>query len=149
MHKLTIIVLTFCAVLAHGQDLTKINQMDSTTARRIVQMEPPKWGKAFVCDTARPWVDPRPKPLTLDSLVVLWDEYRAECYADSHIVKSSGGPRGYGGPTISRDSSGVEVLDYRGAYLVPAIMCYYSDVIHKEPTFSGFMDFIRRKAGAK
>lgn len=56
----------------------------------------------------------QPKPLTLDSLVVLWDEYEKEVH-ESDVY----------GMTAECDSA---------------------VVFRFEPTFSGFMDFLRRKA---
>jgi hypothetical protein len=64
------------------------------------------------------------KPLTLDFLVVLMDQYEAECRADSFQVADY--PKGIGPTTLA---------------------IYYFRWEHMEPTLKGFRDFIRRKVG--
>ena len=59
--------------------------------------------------------------------VALWDEYKAECYADS-----------------SRQEIGAEI----GEQVGPNMFKYrpvYSEWVHKRSTLDGFVEFIRKK----
>ncbi len=69
-----------------------------------------------------------PEPLTIDSLVVLWDEYKAECHADSGWMKFQS--------LAKCRELGYTVDD-----------CGWHIKIYRKADFDGFADFIRRKAG--
>jgi hypothetical protein len=62
-----------------------------------------------------------------DEFVSLWEEYRRECYADSTLK------------IFNKDITW-QGLDYRGQI---------KKWIHKQPTFTGFMDFIKSRGGIR
>jgi hypothetical protein len=74
------------------------------------------------------WHDEQPKPLTLDSLVVLWDEYKSWCDSDSGWIKFQS--------LAKCRELGYTVED-----------CGWHIKIYRKADIEGFMDFIRRKAG--
>jgi hypothetical protein len=91
MTRLLTIALTLCAVLAQGQDkeyVTKIvshySEHDSANQELYrnddgSEIEILGGFDNVGCPQETIVKINTPKPLTLDSLVVLWDEYKAEC----------------------------------------------------------------------
>lgn len=75
--------------------------------------------------------------LTLTDLLDLWVQYSAECWADSGcwLVKS-----GIKHPQYT-------YYEYGGMYYREKISCRCSNyfVTHREPTFTGFMEFLKSR----
>ena len=67
------------------------------------------------------------EPLTLDSLVVLWDEYKSWCISDSGWMEI---------PSLSKCYSLGYTVEDNGWHIK----------IYRKADFEGFMSFIRRKA---
>jgi hypothetical protein len=74
------------------------------------------------------WRKQGTKPLTLDSLVVLWDEYKSWCDSDSGWIKFQS--------LAKCRELGYTVED-----------CGWHIKIYRKADIEGFMHFIRRKAG--
>ncbi len=122
LRTVMLIVLLFGSVAwCEAQDLgIKKFNIDSTS-------EPKMFASSYGLKTI--------KPLTLDSIVVLWDEYKAECYADSTVA--------LGWPY------GVAIIDVGDSLCTKFVIKRDTLRYKHRPVngFEGFMSFIRRKAG--
>lgn len=79
------------------------------------------------------------------SLVVWWDEYSAECWADSEIVEWEGSSTPPPSDETWVDSGGVKHRHTGGVYFAHADIHYWSKVTHREPTLDSFMEFLKKK----
>ena len=74
-------------------------------------------------------------------LVDLFKEYSAECYNDSTLVISGGGPEIH--TPVIIDSLGRKVLDLSGVYFQSSVYIITRKWVHKEPTLKGFMEWLQ------
>jgi len=72
------------------------------------------------------------------AILLLYDEYEQECYADSTFVISDGG---YEHKFVAVN----DTLDLTRTMSIPAIHIVKRRWEHRQPTFQGFIEFIRRK----
>ena len=116
----TLILIFFIPLIMMGQDtdwglLTATSQYDSIKGKSDVEF----------------------------ALLRILEEYEAECYADSSLHIWTSSPDVEIEPTI--DSLGRKVYDYSMAIFVPAIAVHHRQWVHRESTFKGFIEFLRKK----
>jgi len=76
-------------------------------------------------------------------IISLYDEYAKECYNDSTLIITRDG-LDINIPTII-DSLGRKTIDMSQSFNIPAIYIVKKEWVHKEPTLSGFIEFIKKK----
>ena len=78
-------------------------------------------------------------PDAINILLTVYDEYKAECYADSTLIKTVVSQA----PDVEPDSTGL--YDYSKVLTVNAVYQTETKWVHREPTFQGYIEFLRKK----
>lgn len=142
--KYTLLFLILFTLPAQGQDTALVTTRFSVPST-------PTWifdgGVTSIVyydgDTVRTTMTPYSVPALLDWLK-LAEAYAKECYDDSTQINSWGGPD-IQADTPHVDSLGRKVIEIPAFHVSPSILLYHSMWTHREPTFPGFIDYLRRR----
>ena len=77
-------------------------------------------------------------------LIELYEIYETECFNDSTLIISGGGPKVYT-PKPTLDSLGRKVLDMTEIISVPAVYIIRKKWVHLQPSFIGFMQYLKEQ----